>query len=175
MNIINMEKVYSGIYARIIGVIVVFQWIHLYVPRDKQFLYFVIANFLTDSLDSSIPLLFVKPFCTRNFHYQSWDKVLDLFTYILLIWYTAPFYSKTIFQLLWLMWVWRAYGVYQFILQKGEVRVIWNFPDMVNVVLVVVLLSKHIQLVRNNLWVWMLIGMFLKFKFERILHKKNYI
>lgn len=163
-----MKNTYIGVYARIIGVVVVFQWIHIYVPEEKQFLYYVIATFLTDFLDSAVPQRFAPPFETSSFHYQSWDKVLDLLTYLYFIWYTSHMYSTEVLDLLWLTWVWRAYGVYQYILRKDGLHLFILYPDMFNAVMLVVLLSTYVDHVRVHLWTWMWIGMILKLGYEKL-------
>jgi hypothetical protein len=167
----NIEKRVS---IRIVGTVYIFYLIHNYAPVQYKFLAYTFIAFITDLLDCDFIRIFDRQISCRTYEYQSWDKILDFFTYLVIIILAKPFYSDFIFNILIIFLIWRGIGVIKYNLYK-EVKYLWKYVDALNITMIIAYLSSIYPSIKNNQVLLLIIGIMIKLKFEKKHHKINYL
>lgn len=162
----------QNILFRIISSIILITLTHFYVPVEYKLIVYTFLPFLTDPLDGSLNI--IKNISFTSYEYQSWDKILDFFTYLVIIFLIKPFYSKYIFNILIILLLWRGIGVFKFY-NSNNIKDLWLHMDAINNTLVILYLSSIFPNIKQNLEVYIIIGILFKAYYERFIHHtKNY-
>ena len=162
---------HEGVPARIIGTSLILYLIHNYTPIEQKLFAYTFIPFITDAFDG---LLLLFNGSTYTYTYQSWDKILDFFTYLAVILLAKPFYPTYIFNLLIVLLIWKGIGVIKFT-ASNEVKHIWNHMDAVNSTMFVAYLSTLSPYIKQNDKLFIVLGILFKAIHERYIHhKKNY-
>jgi len=132
----------------------------------NKFLALTISTFVLDSLDCKIYKLFTKYNCS-TIRYQKEDKIIDLFTYALVIGILWKNLNNLMKVSLLTSLVYRSVGVYKFY-KNGDIKTLHRFPDFMNGIMVAYLLSTP-----NTLGLLILMSLVIKTIFERVHHKAN--
>jgi hypothetical protein len=177
----NIEKRVS---IRIIITSYLLYAIYNYVPIEYKLLSYTFVTFLSDifDMDYGFVKMFDKNFSFYdylknnylNYEYQSWDKIIDLFTYLVVIILAKPFYSNYIFNLLIIFLIWRGIGVIKFNIYN-DIYFLSTYLDAVNVIMVIAYLSSIYPSIKNNQVLLLIIGIMMKSVYEKKHHKINYL
>lgn len=136
---------------------------------------------LMDNLDSSVYKMLVdKSYNTKTFQYQSYDKIVDLYTEAFIILYMISFkiVNYKFYNSLGFLLLLRTIGTMLF-LQYNKTIYLKIFPDALREYLLLTLLADYFPvswksfLIKNNLYIVILIYA-IKALFECYWHKTEY-
>ena len=133
--------------------------IYLLVVKKINCFTFFIVIFLFDHLDC---LSFDKECVT--YEYQRYDKLADIITYILFLFFYGNIFNKKILKFLWILIIYRLIGVIKFF-NNNDNTILHRYFDGVNSTVIISCFTNNI--------IYILLGLIFKYNWEKIHHKKN--
>jgi len=168
-------KLYKPLVFRLLITIIILLFTNFW---KSNYLYLFGLLIILDQIDCFISMALeskdIYDFTTKkckSYEYQRNDKLADIITYLLVI-YLGEFDDQTK-VIMSILSIWRLIGVYKFY-NKNDNTILYNFPDGINSTILVTYLANKFPIIKDNYIISILIGILIKFRFERFHHNIKY-